>query len=111
MQTLNDWRTAKQLQTAYEEFRNSDAGEAMYQTLISQMMDGVPDVTVGAEPIQVEAMSSAFMKGYRQCLRNLESLRPKYFMAPELVKKEVSPSGFPVDQAKLEKIKANIPTQ
>jgi len=111
MQTITDWKKSPQLQASYEEFRASDAGEAVYQTLISQMMDGVPDVGVGAEVIHVEAMSSAFMKGYRQCLRNFEELRPKYHQQKEPEKKELSPGGMPVDPIRLQKIKDGLPTQ
>lgn len=111
MQTLADWRSAKQLQAAYEEFRTSDAGEAEDQTLISMMMDGLPDIGTGADILTMEAMSSCFMKGYRQCLRNRHALRPKNFVKQEVTPTETSPSGFPVDPEKLAKIKAGIPTQ
>lgn len=108
MFTYEQWRESKTFQNEYAEFIRKDSGQAFKQVLIDMMLDAWPELSKEADVIQVEAMSSSFLKGYRQLYKNLDKLMPDIIENEKSLNKpqEFSPSGLPIKQHILEQVKA-----
>lgn len=110
MVTLEEWKRSKEFQQEYETFRKTNCGEALIQSLISMMLDGWPQLSKEADVVEVEAMSSSFLKGYRQCLRNLDNLRGSVLENDKSsTPQEFTPTGLPLDPVIKARVIANLP--
>jgi len=115
MLTAAQWKEAKQLQEKHAEWRKSDLGEAVIQVLTSMMVTAIPVFNLEGKisVIESEAMSSASIKGYLQCMKNLESLNnPAFLVNEKKAEEEESKSSLPValDHERLKRVRAGLPT-
>lgn len=107
MFTFEDWQKDKELQRQYDEFYRSALGVAMRDVLMDRMLNSMPQIQGEADAVQREAMSGVFLKGFRQVFKEMKALRPTQEVKPN----QVSPSGLPVREDLLKKVRDGMPTK